>query len=251
MLAVVGSASGPDREDGRVSNRLGRRYGRRSVISIFALAAVAVGAALVVFALLHQESAPEPPHAAGRLDVSAPVASAARNRGHAEAVIGASRPTRLEIPTIGVDTPVNPIGLNRDGTLAVPQPGPHLNQAAWFRNSPTPGRQGPSIIEGHVDTIAGESVFFRLGAIRPGDRIRVHRADGSVLLFVVNAVRDFKKASFPTDVVYGGDLSTPQLRLITCSDFDAAIHHHVGNEVVFSHLTRVLRSAVHAAGGVG
>jgi hypothetical protein len=38
---------------------------------------------------------------------------------------------------------------------------------------------------------------------------------------IVNAVRDHKKAAFPTEVVYGAkDLSRPQLRLITCSDFD-------------------------------
>ena len=46
-------------------------------------------------------------------------------------------------------------------------------------------------------------------------------------------------------VVHGGNLDRPQLRLITCSDFDASIHHHVGNEVVFSHLTAVHRHPYH------
>jgi sortase (surface protein transpeptidase) len=136
---------------------------------------------------------------------------------------------------------VLPIGLAPDGTLAVPQPGPDEDRAAWFTNSPTPGQPGPAIIEGHVDTTRGPSVFFKLGSVRPGNKIHVLRKDGVEVVFTVHAVRDYKKAAFPTDVVYGGDLSHPQLRVITCSDFDPSIRHHVGNEVVFAHLTAVHR----------
>ncbi len=83
-------------------------------------------------------------------------------------------------------------------------------------------------------------MFFRLGAVHPGDLIRVQRQDGSTMVFQVNAVRDYLKSEFPTTAVYGGDLSTSTLRLITCSDFDSATHHHVGNEVVYSRLVRVI-----------
>jgi hypothetical protein len=105
----------------------------------------------------------------------------------------------------------------------------------------TPGQPGPSIIEGHVDSTSGPSVFFRLGSIRPRDRIVVTRTDGSRLVFTVDAVRDYPKSAFPTQVVYGGDLRTPQLRLVTCSDFNTTTHHHEGNEVVFSTLSHVSR----------
>lgn len=133
---------------------------------------------------------------------------------------------------------MRPIGLADDGTLAVPQPGPHEDQAAWFLNSPTPGQPGPSIIEGHVDTTSGPSIFFDLGKLRPGNRIKVTRRDGIVAVFTVDAVRDYPKSAFPTTTVYGAkDLSRPQLRLITCSDFDAASGHHTGNAVIFAHLT--------------
>lgn len=171
-----------------------------------------------------------------------PQALHARTPQHHErrAPLGRARPVALTIPAIGVHTVVNPIGLAADGTLAVPQPGPHLDEAAWFRNSPTPGQPGPSIIEGHVDSVAGPSVFLGLGAVQPGDRVLVRRVDDRLLTFRVDAVRDFLKARFPTTVVYGSrDLSQPTLRLITCSDFDASIGHHVGNEVVFAHLVHV------------
>lgn len=221
---------------------------------MFALVAAAVGLVLVVVAVAAQVRAPQPPRAVGRIDAAAPsgeATSGARfgvgsayggqaGASSAAAPLGASRPATLTIPAIGIRSRVLPIGLAADGTLAVPQPGPHEDQAAWFENSPTPGQPGPAIIEGHVDTSRGPSVFFELGSIRPGNKVHVLRGDGIEVEFTVDAVRDYKKAAFPTDKVYGGnDLSRPQLRLITCSDFDASIGHHVGNEVVFAHLTAV------------
>ena len=215
---------------------------RRGVLAL-ALAVAVVAVVLVVIAIRDQVSAPEP-RSAGRIDPPGrAVTTSPHSRGEAgsgPAPLGPSRPVTISIPAIGVSTPVNPIGLAADGTLGVPQPGPHLDQAAWFRNSPTPGQPGPSIIEGHVDSAEGPSVFFRLGDVTPGDAVLVHRADGKILTFRVDAVRDFLKARFPTTLVYGGDhLSEPTLRLITCSDFDASIRHHVGNEVVFAHLVHI------------
>ena len=236
-----------------MAHLLTRPTGRRGLLLV-ALAVAVVGVALVAWALAHQESAPTP-HSAGRIDVAAgPTGSSGGgsskggsqggSQGGAAAdnapkPLGPSQPVRVRIPALGIDSVVNPIGLDDTGALAVPQPGPHLNEAAWFENSPTPGQPGPSIIEGHVDSVEGPSVFFKLGAIKPGDKVVVNRKDGSVVTFRVNAVRDFKKASFPTFLVYGSNIAQPTLRLITCSDFDTAIHHHVGNEVVFAHLVDV------------
>jgi sortase (surface protein transpeptidase) len=232
----------------------------RTAALVFGLAAMMAAVALVIVVVKAQESAPTP-HDSGRIDAGSSQSTQHRTPGTKQGTkqgtkgsdqgvaqtpppLPASRPVSLSIPAIGVHTVVNQLGLAADGTLAVPQLGPHLNQAAWFENSPTPGQPGPSIIEGHVDSVEGVSVFFKLGAVKPGDRIVVRRADGRTLTFEVNAVRDYLKASFPTTVVYGGkDLSQPTLRLITCSDFDASIHHHVGNEVVFAHLVHATRAS--------
>ena len=215
---------------------------RRGVVLLLAAAATVVGAVLLIRGLAHQATAPAV-HIAGQLNDPAPRAdpNSKPNTVGSARPLGPSAPTRLVIRALGIDTAVNPIGLNPDGTLAVPQPGPHLNEAAWFKNSPTPGQPGASIIEGHVDSVEGTSVFWRLGDIKPGDQITVFRRDGSQLVFTVNAVRDYPKSRFPTMSVYGGDLSHPTLRLITCSDFNPAIHHHTGDEVVYAHLTRILQ----------
>lgn len=227
-------------------------HGRRGVVLwTLALAALVAGAVLVTVGVRAQTS-PAPTHSAGAIDPptseapsSSPssassVSARPRSEKPSEAALARSLPRSIAIPAIGVRSEVNPIGLAGDGSIAVPQPGPQLNEAAWFENSPTPGQPGPSVIEGHVDSESGPSVFYELGDIRPGQRILVTRADGRRLTFVVDATRDYLKSEFPTRVVYGAkDLSKPTLRLITCSQFDEASKHHIGNAVVFAHLTKV------------
>ena len=241
------------------------RDGRRAGSWILVAVAVLLGAVLVVIGLATQQPAapalagpvgalPQPAQPqqpaqqqpaqqqraqqqpGGRQDSSPEVTPAAK------VPVGASEPTSISIPAIGVDSAVFSIGKADDGTLAVPQPGPDLDKAAWFENSPTPGQPGPSIIEGHVSTDqGGPSIFFDLAELRPGHKIVVTRKDGSTVVFEVTALREFAKDQFPTELVYGGDLSTPTLRLITCSSFDPSLGNHTSNLIVFTQLTRVLR----------
>ena len=130
------------------------------------------------------------------------------------------------------------IGRTRDGALQVPQPGPREDLAAWYRHSAAPGSLGPSIIEGHVDTPRGPSVFFRLGEVRPGDLVHVERRDGWQLSYEVTGVRTVRKEVFPTELVYGADTSASALRLITCALFDSEARTHRGNQIVFADLVR-------------
>jgi sortase (surface protein transpeptidase) len=131
------------------------------------------------------------------------------------------------------------LGLTAGGALQVPLPGPHYDQAGWYRYSPPPGSLGPAIIAGHVDSAAaGPSVFFRLGRLRPHDTVLVTRADHSVAVFAVDQVRRYPKSHFPTQLVYG-DTNRAALRLITCGGpFDRAHGNYLDNIVVFASLVR-------------
>lgn len=144
-------------------------------------------------------------------------------------------PAEIRIPSLGVISEVTQIGLNPDGTLAVPQPGPDYDKAAWYEGSPAPGQTGPAVIEGHVDSAAnGPSVFYDLGKTSKGDVIEISREDGSVVTFVVDEVKAFPKDEFPTFDVYG-NTDGPELRLITCGgDFNSDTGHYVNNTVVFA-----------------
>lgn len=152
-------------------------------------------------------------------------------------VMAASPPSRVRIPSIGVESPVNEVGLNPDRSMEVPAPGPDYDQAAWYRGSVTPGEIGPSVIIGHVDSAKdGPSVFYRLGDLRPGAAFTVNREDGKELTFRVDSVRSYSKSEFPTRTVYGGT-TRPEVRLITCGgDFDSDAGSYRDNTVVFAHL---------------
>jgi len=160
-------------------------------------------------------------------------------RGHWAAVPQASaaalvaRPTRLEIPAIGVQTRLTRLGLTRAGTMQVPA---SAAVAGWYTGSPRPGAVGAAVIAGHIDSVTGPAVFFRLRLLRPGELVYVRRADHSLAVFRVTAVRTFLKSRFPTRAVYGA-VPTAQLRLITCGGtFDVATGHYLSNVIVFATL---------------
>jgi sortase (surface protein transpeptidase) len=94
------------------------------------------------------------------------------------------------------------------------------------------------VILGHVDSKSGPAVFFRLRELRRGDQVRVTRADGSSVRFVVTRTEEYLKAQFPTEPVYFPTLN-PELRLVTCTGvFDPATKHYRSNFIVFASLTR-------------
>jgi hypothetical protein len=144
-------------------------------------------------------------------------------------------PVHLDIPRIGVDTALIPLGLNEDGTVMVPPSDP-LAPAGWYRYLASPGEPGPAVLLGHVDSHGGPAVFSRLSDLRPGDGISVRRADGSSVAFVVESVHTHPKSDFPTAAVYG-PTDVPVLRLITCGGaFDRVRRTYLSNVVVYAGL---------------
>ncbi|GAA3597672.1 class F sortase [Kineosporia mesophila] len=146
-------------------------------------------------------------------------------------VPAADRPTRIAIPSIGVDSSLLDLGLQKDGTLEVPG---DPQRAGWFDRSAAPGRQGPAIIAGHIDSKSGPAVFYRLAALKAGARITVTTAGGKKVTFTVDGVQQYRKAEFPTAAVYG-PVPGPVLRLITCGGpFDRDGGHYRDNVVVYA-----------------
>jgi sortase (surface protein transpeptidase) len=200
---------------------------------------VVSGVTVLGVALTRPDSPPQPPVAAASTSntpTTPPPTDSVPPVPAAPLVLPASRPISIAIPAIQVKAALLRLGRAADNTLEVPPPGPHYDDAGWYRYSPTPGELGPSVIVGHVDSAKnGPSVFWRLGTLRPKDRVRVTRADGSVAVFVVDAVRLFPKKAFPTKLVYG-DTDHAALRLITCGGpFDSAGHYR-DNVVVLASL---------------
>lgn len=150
-------------------------------------------------------------------------------------VLAASAPVSLSVPNIGLTTPLLSLGRDAKGEAEVP-PGEAGSPAGWYKYSPTPGEQGPSVILGHVNTTTiPEGVFYRLHELKPGEQFSVTRADGSVLVFGVDRTEIFQKASFPTLAVYG-NTDRAEIRLITCGGYEPGTGEFVENTVVYGHL---------------
>jgi sortase (surface protein transpeptidase) len=142
-------------------------------------------------------------------------------------------PARLQIPAIGVSTPLVRLGRLPDGSIEVPHA---WNTAGWYDQGPRPGQPGPAVILGHVDSKKGPAVFYRLRDLRPGDVVRVGLTGGRILVFRVQRVERYPKDKFPTEAVYFPTLDR-ELRLITCGgDFDYAKGSYADNIVVYATL---------------
>lgn len=141
---------------------------------------------------------------------------------------------RIRIPTIHVDAPVMPVGLDANGWVSAPPPD-NPNLAGWFTGAVSPGEKGTAVIVGHVDNTKGPAVFYGLGALKKGNRVEVLRKDGKTVVFEIYGIEVFEKNTFPGDRVYGSK-GTPELRVITCGGPFSKRTGYQGNVVVFARL---------------
>lgn len=207
---------------------------RQRLIGLAASAVLAaVGFSALGYGLASQQIAPTPSaSAAGIITPTEPSKPTTP-------ILGFSRPTSISIPVIKVYSQLISVGKNSNDTIATPV-GKQRNYAAWYKYSPAPGQSGAAVIEGHLDTYSGASVFFDLAKLAPGDEIFVNRADKKQLVFTVQAVRSYLKSAFPTMLFYGADDASAQLHLITCGgSFSQASDSYDQNTIVYAKLTSV------------
>jgi Sortase domain len=205
---------------------------RKPAAIVFAAGLVVIAAGTAGLLLMRHSTPALRPLAAGVAALPAPTGPIAAPPQSAQPAPVAS-PVSLTIPLIGVQTQLITLGLTAGGALQVP-PLSSASVAGWYTGSPRPGAIGSAIIVGHIDSVKGPGVFFRLSELRNGDDAYVKRADGTTVKFRVTSVQMYLKDRFPTQTVYG---PTPdaELRLITCGGaFDPATGHYLSNIVVYA-----------------
>ncbi|GAA4708892.1 Sortase family protein [Promicromonospora umidemergens] len=142
-------------------------------------------------------------------------------------------PERIHIPSIGVDSGFESLGIGEGGRLDAPV---DYDLAGWYEDGVVPGEVGPAIIAGHVDSRTAPGIFVRLEDLDPGEDVVITMTDGTRLTFEVTGATRSPKTAFPTAEVYS-NVPTPDLRLVTCTGrFDASSGHYVDNLVVFATL---------------
>ena len=143
-------------------------------------------------------------------------------------------PTAVEIPAIGVASPLLDLGVAADGTAEVPD---RYELAGWFEGGGRPGARGPTVLLGHVDSTTGPAVFYDLRVLRPGDLVEVTVADGTVARYAVTGTERFAKDALPTAAVFGAT-TDDVLRLVTCTgEFDRGAGSYTDNLVVTAERT--------------
>ena len=260
MSAPTGSTPEPtsptgDRSTRRISAGVAAALAVMAVLVVIGIVALVVG-------LRGSPGTPGPPQpaAGGVATASAPATpgpsssspsaspgqggtpTAGRTAGAAPGTVGigdfleASEPTSIEIPSIGVrSSHFVRLGIQADGTISVPGT---AQEVGIYDAGPTPGQLGPSVLAAHVDTPSGvPGIFYELGKVRAGDVVKVSRRDGSHLTFTVDKVAAYKKSQFPTELVYKGDFTQAEIRLVTCGGPTDSRNEYRDNVVVFGHLS--------------
>jgi sortase (surface protein transpeptidase) len=122
-------------------------------------------------------------------------------------------PVRLSVPALGVDSAVDPVGVEPDGQMTVPA---EVDRVGWYRFGPAPGGAGSAVIAGHVD-----SRTQGLGAMAPlrdaavGDEVVVTDAAGTSTRWRVVSRELIEKQVLPLDRLFTR-AGPPRLTLITC-----------------------------------
>lgn len=129
-------------------------------------------------------------------------------------IVVAERPVRLVIPAIGVDAPVQSIGLTADGQeMAVPD---NFTDVGWYELGVRPGMSGSAVMAGHLNgRNTPEAVFYDLHTLQIGDEVIVIDAKHAGEIFVVTRIESYDYDDATADVFISDD-GKSHLNLITC-----------------------------------
>lgn len=193
-------------------------------------AALAVGLGLLLWSVYRPAGATAWPGASG-------------GAAGAAAAEGPIVPTRLAVPAIKVNAPVEERGTVRstnpftgqvvDG-FGVPA---SMSTTAWWSDGPKPGSGQMAVILGHEQVGGGYGVFNDLGRLRPGDEVDLFDAGGAVLRLHVLAapLTGLDKSTSALSDALNGHPAGADVALVTCGgQFDQRAGQSVDNTVVFA-----------------
>jgi hypothetical protein len=174
------------------------------------------------------EASPTQPQASPTQPEASPTAApdllaAARDR----------EPTSLNIPDLGVDSPVVTTSMDASRGVVVPE---DVMETGWYDGSRRLGASyGSTVIVGHRDSATqGSGALFGIEELPLGSTISVTAQDGTTHEFIVDSVELIDKSLLPAEAprifALTGDY---RLVLITCGGaFDESIRSYESNVVI-------------------
>lgn len=143
----------------------------------------------------------------------------------------APEPTALALPDLGVDMPVDAVGVQDDGAMQIPK---NPATAGWYRFGPAPADgEGATVIAAHVDSrVYGLGPLARLRDAEPGQEVFVTDEAGTRTRYIVERVTYIPRAQLPVDELFARE-GSPTLVVITCGgSFDERTRSYSDNVVL-------------------
>lgn len=143
-----------------------------------------------------------------------------------------ARPARVAAPRVGIDAPVDPVGIEPNGEMEIPD---DVARTGWFEPGVRPGHNGTAVLAGHVDSRAqGRGAFYQLRELAVDDLIVVTGEDGEAHSWRVVGRTSYGKTDIPLEDIFVQS-GEPRLALITCGGpFDREAGSYEQNVVVYA-----------------
>jgi sortase family protein len=137
-------------------------------------------------------------------------------------------PTRVRMPSVGVDAAVVAVDVASNGELGIPD---EPRMLGWWQQGAHPDGPGAVVIAGHVDTAKdGPGALFRLAQAQPGQPVTLETNLGP-RRYVVTDIHHYAKTALPA--LTFTTTGPPHLVLITCGGvFNTFTHQYDDNIVV-------------------
>jgi len=141
---------------------------------------------------------------------------------------------RLLIPAIGVNAPIESVGVQPNGAMETPRQSP-WSDVGLYTGGPRPGDRGSAVIAGHLDRPGGNpAAFWLLRELHIGDEVQFVDAHDKILLFHVTRIEAYPVQDAPVQVIFG-DRTGRFLNLTTCAgDWIPTQHQRTMRLVVYT-----------------
>ncbi|WP_419876135.1 class F sortase [Candidatus Pristimantibacillus sp. PTI5] len=144
-------------------------------------------------------------------------------------------PTTISIPAIDVKAAIENVGTMENGQMGVPQ---HIDGVGWFEPGTKPGAKGNAVMAGHVDSLTGPAVFYKLDRLKAGDEIIVSDKEGTTRTFIVMDKQRYPREEAPLEDIFGFSYQS-HLNLITCTgEFNDEAKTHEERLVIYTELKK-------------
>lgn len=140
-------------------------------------------------------------------------------------------PVGVRIDKLGVEAPVDAVGVYEDGSVEIPD---DVARVGWYRFGADPAQgEGSTVIVGHRDGFdQGPGAFYSIAGLDVGDGIKVELSDGSIREYEVVSREVIAKEILPTADLFAEN-GPERLTLISCIGyFDRSADGYRENVVV-------------------